>query len=119
MVIRRNTFHSSTRTQGYMPQMGNCNQGYLNENGLWVCAFPPPSYENIQESSFPINSPPDYDSTAVKIIKMNKGKEMKLNQNDSNQLPDNVMNTHEHMATIEETNIQNMILSPTNLIKSD
>lgn len=58
------------------------NPAYMNSNGIWTSSssLPPPSYDNIYESSIPvpINPPPDYDSTLVnnKTVKNPKSDEL-------------------------------------------
>ena len=66
LLRRRNNFiaRRTRANQGYVPNSSSENQ--INSNGadgIWTTAYPPPAYDNIYESSLPVNPLPDYDST--------------------------------------------------------
>ena len=59
---------NSRHSNGLMSQ----NAGEVNANGVWTTTqYAPPAYENIYNSSLPINPPPDYESAKKKNITFN------------------------------------------------
>ncbi len=65
------------QSQGYQPNsqadQGNNNNGFDTQSRVWTTtAYPPPSYDNIYESSLPINPLPDYDSSLNNLAKKGK-----------------------------------------------
>lgn len=66
LVMRRRNILMAERSrhnnQGYTPTLPH------NNNAIWTTTAPP-SYENIYESSLPINPLPDYDSSLTKLTK--------------------------------------------------
>ena len=74
---RRNSLiaNRTRQNQGYVPNsqsdQGTSNGGFDNNNPrVWTTtAYPPPSYDNIYESSLPINPLPDYNSSLNNLVK--------------------------------------------------
>ncbi len=76
------------RNNGFT-QQARLNRGFVSasstvqnnsDNTVWMTACPPPSYENIYDSSFSINRLPDYNSTIIKNKKQTKAQK----ENESN-----------------------------------
>jgi hypothetical protein len=84
LVLRRRNRGFTQSTQARI------NRGFIanspdNSNNIWMTAYPPPSYENIYNSSFSINTNrlPDYNSTIV-TKKTNKNDTDNNNNNNNN-----------------------------------
>ena len=69
--------HRARQNQGYVPNSISDQSNNGNE-AIWTTAYPPPSYDNIYESSQPVNPLPDYNSTLT-----NAKKEDKITKNES------------------------------------
>ena len=59
----------SLRSNGYGAQ--NIFDPNINNSGIWTTQNGPPSYENIYNSSLPINPPPDYETAQKKNFSPN------------------------------------------------
>ncbi len=88
---RRNNLiaNRSRQNQGYVPniqtEQGVNNGGFENNPRVWTTAYPPPSYDNIYESSLPINPLPDYNSSLNNLVK--KKDQQKTDRTDTEEVP--------------------------------
>jgi hypothetical protein len=95
MVRRRNygsPRRSHRRNQAYGSQQFNMDRQSMAFNDrIWTASYPPPAYDNIYETSMPINPPPDYDFTIKNNAKLKSPNKLESNSQISNQAQ-----THQH-----------------------
>ena len=105
LVLRRRNRGFTQSTQARI------NRGFIanspdNNNNIWMTAYPPPSYENIYNSSFSINTNrlPDYNSTIV-TKKTNKNDTDNNNNNNNNNVSEQILEqSTANLATEPVTN---------------
>jgi hypothetical protein len=124
MVRRRNYAsprRSHRRNQAYGSQHFNMDrQSMAFNDGIWTASYPPPAYDNIYETSMPINPPPDYDFTIKNNGKLKNPSKLENNSQISHQTLAHQQQQQQPQAnhTNEITTIINPLFNP-NLTNSN
>lgn len=110
---RRNNFiaQRTRNNQGYVPN-NNLDSSNNNDNdgGIWTTTFSPPAYDNIYESSIPVNPLPEYSSTLVNKINTNENSKPKSSVNQI--IRTSEMHNEAYNNQDENLNMRNSELNP-------